>query len=52
MELSVEVRRGRGRPKKKWLNWIEENIRTAGVCMNDVGDRVKRKLRTKVADAK
>jgi len=30
MELSVEGR-GRGRPKKKWLNTIEEDIRLAGM---------------------
>jgi len=34
MELSVE-RRGRGRPKR-WLNTIECDMRTAGVCENDV----------------
>jgi len=36
MELRVEGRRGR--QKKKWLNMIECDMRTAGMCMNDVGD--------------
>jgi len=26
MEFSVEGRRGRGRPTKKWLNTIEEDL--------------------------
>jgi len=52
MELSVEGKKGRGRPKKKWLNRIEYNNRTAGVCVNNVGDRVKCRLRIKVADPK
>jgi len=50
MELSVEGERGR--PKKKRLNVIECDIRTAGVCVNDVGDRVKWRLRTKMTDPK
>jgi len=52
MELSVKERRGRRRPKKKWLNGIECDMRTSGVCVNDVGNRVKWRLRTKVADHK
>jgi len=48
----VEGRRGRGRLKKKWLNEIECDMRTAGECVNDVGDRVKWKLKTKVSDPK
>jgi len=47
MELSVERRRGSGRPKKKWSNGLECDTRAAGVCVNDVGDRVKWRLRTK-----
>jgi len=46
MELTVE-------PKKvKWLNGIECEMRAAGVCVNDVRDRVKWRLRTTVADPK
>jgi len=30
MELSMEGRKGR--PKKKWLNGIECDTRTAGIC--------------------
>jgi len=37
----VEGRRGRVRPKKKWLNGNECDMRTASVCVNDVGDQVK-----------
>jgi len=49
MGLSVEEREGRGRPKKKWLNRIECDMRTVVVYVNDMGDRVKWRLRTKVA---
>jgi len=52
MKVSVEGRRGRERLKKKLLNGIECDMRTVCVCVNDVGDRVKRKLRTKVVDPK
>jgi len=52
MELTVEERKGKGRPKKKWLNGIKCDMRIAGVCVNDVGDRVEWRLRTKVADPK
>jgi len=37
LELNVEERRGRGKPKKKWLNVIECDMRTTAVCVNDVG---------------
>jgi len=38
MDLCVEVRKGKGRPKKKWLNRIEYDMRTGGMCVNDVGN--------------
>jgi len=52
MELSVEGKRGRGRPKKKWLNGFECDMRTANVCVNDAVNQVKWRLRTRVADPK
>jgi len=50
--MNVEGRKGRGRPKKKWLNAIGCDVRTAGECVDDVGDRVKWRFRTQVADPK
>jgi len=47
MELNMERR---GRPKNKWLNVIECDMRTTSVCINDGGDRVKWRLRTKVTE--
>jgi len=38
MELNVKKIRRRGRSKKKWLNAIECDINTVGVCMNNVRD--------------
>jgi len=37
--MNIEGRKGR--PKKKWLNGIECDMRTAGMCVNDVEDQVK-----------
>jgi len=34
MEMNIEG----GRRPKKWVNTIEENMRTVGVCVEDVGD--------------
>jgi len=51
MEMNVEERRGR--PKKKWLNAIECDTRVTCARVNDVGYRVRWRLRsTKVADPK
>jgi len=52
MKMNAEGRRGRGNPKKKWLDAIECDMRTAGVGVDDVGDRVKWRFRTQVADPK
>jgi len=42
----------KNRPKKKWLNTIEEDMRIAGVCMVNVGDRAEWRFKTKVANSK
>jgi len=39
METNIEGRRGRR--SKKWVNTIKEDMRTAGVCVENVGDRAK-----------
>jgi len=52
MKLSVEEEEKIGKPKKKMLNAIECDIRTTGNCVNDVGDWIKWKLWTRVADCK
>jgi len=33
MIMNVKGRRGRGKPKKRWLNTIENDMRTTGVCI-------------------
>jgi len=50
MELSVDGRRGSRRSKKKRLNVIEYDMRTTVVCVNDVRDWIKCRLRTNVAN--
>lgn len=52
IEMNVEGRRDRGRPKKRWRDAIECDLRTADVSVEDVGDRVKWKLRIRMADPK
>lgn len=52
MKMNVEGRRGRRKPKKRWLDVTGCNMRTAVVCENDVGDRIKRRFRTRAADPK
>jgi len=53
---SYRIERGKkkrkGKIKEKWLNGIECDMRAAGVSVNDVGDRVKWRSRTRVADPK
>jgi len=41
MEMNVEGRRGRERPKKRRLDAIGWDMKTAGVCIYDMGDHVK-----------
>jgi len=48
--MNIEERRGR--PKKKWVNTIEDDIRTAGVCVVFVGDLAKWRFWIKVANPK
>lgn len=48
----IEMNTERRRPKKKWLNAIELDMRAAGVCMKDVRDSIKGRFKTKVADPK
>lgn len=48
--VEMNVERRRGRPMKKWLNAIDCDTRINGVCVEDVGDCVKWRFRTKVTD--
>jgi len=47
--MNIERKRERGRPKKRWLYTIENNMRAVGVCVGDVKNRDKRRFRIKVA---
>jgi len=51
IEMNVKERRERGR-LKKWLDEIGCDMKTTGVCVDDVGDRVKWRFRTQVVDLK
>ena len=52
MKMNVEGKRSRGRPKKRWLENIEKDMRVVGVCIGDVKDRDWWRFRTRVADPK
>jgi len=39
--VSVDRKRRRGRPKKRWFEVIERGMRITGVCEKDVKDRSK-----------
>ncbi len=52
MMINVEGKRGRGRPKKRWMENIENDMRLVGVGIGDVKDRDKWRFRTRVADPK
>jgi len=54
MKMNVKGKRGkgRGRPKKRCLDTIENDMRAVYVYVEDVEDRDKLRSRTKVADPK
>jgi len=52
MKVNVEGKKGRGKPKKKWLDTVENDMRAVGVCVEDVENRKKWRFKTKVADPK
>jgi hypothetical protein len=39
MKINVEGKRERGRPKKKWLDTIENDMRAVGVYVGDLENR-------------
>ena len=39
LELKIEGRRKRGRPVKRWIDVVEEDMKKRGVVQQDAGDR-------------
>jgi len=50
MKIYIEGKKGRGRPKKRWQNTIENDTKATDV--DDVEDRNKWRSRTRVAEPK
>jgi len=51
MKMNIGRKR-RGRPKKRWLDTNENDMRTVGLCVEDVKNRDNWRFKTKVADSK
>jgi hypothetical protein len=52
MKINIEGKRGRGKPKKRWLDMIEDDMRAISVSIGDVENRDEWKFRTMIADPK
>ena len=39
LEFKIQRRRKRGRPMKRWINMVEEDMKKMGVVQQDAGDR-------------
>ena len=39
LELKIEGQRKRGRPVKRWIDVVEEDMKKRGVVQQDTGDR-------------
>jgi hypothetical protein len=50
MKMNVKGKRGRGRPKKRWLGMIENDMRAIGMYVEDIVNRDEWEFRTKVPD--
>jgi hypothetical protein len=44
----IKKKRGKERPKKRWLDRIENDMRAVGVCVVDVEKRNKWRFRTRM----
>jgi len=52
IQINVEGKRGRGIPKKRWLDTIGNYMRAVVVCIGDVENRDKWKFMTKMKEKK
>jgi len=52
MKMNVEEKRGRGRPNKRWLDTIENDMRVVVLPQINVKNLEKNKCRTKFSDPK
>jgi len=52
MKINVEGKKGKERPKDRWLDTIEIDMKAVGLCVVGVETRDKWKFTTKVIDIK
>jgi hypothetical protein len=50
--IKLKVHGKRGKPKKRWLDTIENNRMAVGVCVRDIKNCDERKFRTRMIDPK
>ena len=50
MELNIEGNRGRGRPKKRWLDCVKEDLNENGLTSDMTRDRSYWRTRIRAAD--
>jgi hypothetical protein len=52
MKMNVKGNRGRGKPKNRWLDTIENDMRAVNVCSGDVGNQGEWNFWTRTVDPK
>jgi hypothetical protein len=52
IKINFKGKRGRGRPKRRWLNMIENVMRVVGVYVGDIENSDESRFRIRLANSK
>lgn len=52
MKINVEKKRERGRPKERWQDMNENDMRAIGICVGNVENQDRVDIQNKEADPK